>query len=334
MTRLLIISHEHALLPFAFRAKKQGMEVEVLIGNPRYRAAWEGRLPKLDLPASLAEQQDAVRALIAEQDVTVLTDSRQWTAALGGYPRVHGVGPSEPTEHGPVELAVGGWWTGDGWSRHHVLLVERGLWTGGGGPLLPGAILAVQPAEWPTAWEEALQRLEDRLKAASFLGLVQATIRLTPGGGWEHVGFEAGWSLFHAHAVLAGEDDSVAELLAGSEEIRVAGRFAAVLPVSVPPWPHRAHAKEHPRPVELPRELTRWVFFHDIVVEGVGLRTAGLGGLVGAARGVGRTAAGALLRAHAVAAQLQVAERQYRSDGGQQVAQAWTGLVEAGLVEG
>lgn len=332
-TKLLVISHEHALLPFAYRARKQGCEVEVLIGNPRYRAAWEGRLPKLDLPAAPPDEQyAAVRDLVAEQGITVLTDSRKWTEALAGLPGVFGVGPHEAHDPAPVEIAVGGWWTGEAWTRRHVLIVERGIWPGGLGPALPGAILCAHPAEWPEAWEAALQRIEDPLKSASFLGLAQAVVRLTPGGGWEHSGFEAGWPLFHAHAALADPEASVPALLRGEPE--APPPFAALLPVSVPPWPHRAHAKEAPRPIDLPHDLTRWVFFHDLAIVGRSLRTAGLGGLIGVARGVGRTPAGALLGAHNVAQRIGVAEKQYRTDGGQQIAQVWMTLVEGSVVSG
>lgn len=331
--RLLVISHEHMLLPFAWRAHRQGCEVTVHLGNPRYRKAWEGRLPKLDIPsgATLEATIASVRELALEQEMWVLTDSRNWTAVLEGVPRVVGVGPSEPWPPSPVELTIGGWWTGERWTHRHLLIAERGLWAGGLGPLLPGAILCVRPAEWPEAWGDILERLQDRLKAASFLGFAQTRLQ-TPGDAWVASGLEAGWPLFQAHAALADPDASIEALLAGED---AAGPpFALVMPVSVPPWPFQARgrAPEAPRPVGFPRDATRYVFFHDIAVEGEELRTAGLGGLVGVVRGVARTPAGAKLMARRIAVEFNVAERQWRTDAGDLAEQAWTTLVELGAV--
>jgi hypothetical protein len=45
--KALVISHRHHLLPFAWRLKQEGCEVDVIIDRDSYEKAWEGRFKPL-----------------------------------------------------------------------------------------------------------------------------------------------------------------------------------------------------------------------------------------------------------------------------------------------
>jgi hypothetical protein len=41
--KVLVASDQHYLLPFAWRLKREGVDVEVLVFKDRFESAWEGK---------------------------------------------------------------------------------------------------------------------------------------------------------------------------------------------------------------------------------------------------------------------------------------------------
>jgi hypothetical protein len=331
--KILVLSGRHGLLPFAYRLKREGHDVEVSISKERYEAAWRGRLKKFEFPHTGKRRIEAVQEVAQEAGVVVLTDDPRWTRSLAGAPRLFALGPSDALISNPM---LGAWFDGEAFRNRHLLIEERGLWPGGLGAAQPGAAVMVRTETWPHEFELVLESQLDRLKSAGFRGLCQVGFEVEPAEGEGEAkvvakGLRAGWPFLQAHAFLS-DCPSVGDILSGIEP-PMPSRYVVVLPVSVPPWPMRVQAGQAPARVEvdLPREMHRHVFFHDIEIGPDAVRTAGLDGLVGVVRGSAQNLHLARSRALAVAIQMGVPEKQYRSDAGQVSEWALARLEELGF---
>ena len=317
--RILVISHKHHLLPFAWRLAREGNTVHVKVQRDRYQRAWAGKLARWPGQGSMEEQADEVAAATRESDpLTVLTDSLTWQRLLRerGAQRVVGVLERPYPEDGKaLALAVGGWWTGEQWHSPHLWLQERGLWPGGLGPATPGAGMAVHLNYLPEAFGQFLVDAQDELKSEGFVGLVQLWVGMGE-GGWAVRGLTGGWPFLHTQAFVSELEDFGALLCGEGPAVR--HRYITVLPVSVPPWPTSCNVNSVEQPVTgLGRDDLSNVFFHDVVVDGESqtVRVAGTDGLVGVVRGASNYPSQSRALAHEIATRLTVGEKQLRLDG-------------------
>jgi hypothetical protein len=317
--KFLVVTHKHALLPFAWRLRNEGHEVQVaqVAGNSAYQRAWGGRFDNfLEGVEKRGEAMwEGMREVAEAADATVLTNSRRCSEVMAGYPKLYGV--LEPREVPPVGgLWVGGWFNGSKVVAPHLWVEDIGAWTGGQGPAVPTAGALVRLGE-DAPWLEVLRREEDYLKAKGFRGLVGvAVMPLPPNWEVQALGLVAGWRPLHTHAFVS-ELDPWGE---GFEEPVLPRAFVVVAAMSVPPWPNRPAEPVTQVPIEFnasePAKVRKQVFFHDMAIEDDHVMVAGLDGLVGVVRGAGDrlgTARGLCqLRCMAI----KLAGRQYRTDAG------------------
>ncbi|MHA2265731.1 MAG: hypothetical protein ACXAEN_25345, partial [Candidatus Thorarchaeota archaeon] len=79
--KALVISHRHHLLPYAWRLKQEGCEVDVIIDRDSYEKAWEGRFKPLFKGGKDKSEKrspkgkEAVRRVAEQEEAFVLTDS-------------------------------------------------------------------------------------------------------------------------------------------------------------------------------------------------------------------------------------------------------------------
>jgi len=322
--RVLVATFQHGLLPFAWRLKREGVEVEVLIRKEkRYGDVWEGRLPKFNIPDKSTDKQlySAIRDLIDEADLTVITDNRAVSKGLVGAKSLFPVLGGSPPPTALTRLWVGGWFTGETFLPPHLFIEDVGLWPGGLGPAVPAGGTLIQGTPLSPTLSAPLTDMTDDLKSRSFKGLARVAVGFTPQGAITALGWEAGWPFLHSHAFVS-ELPSLSDLLMGVATPPVAP-YVVVMPVSVPPWPLKCNlsSTETFLPVAvngggpgIPREVLKSVFFHDIKVKDSGVEVAGTDGLVGVVRGAGGRLSLAQGRALAVAGSLELPERQYRQD--------------------
>lgn len=330
--KVLVITHKHHLLPFAWRLHNHHhVPVEVIVKNKRFEKAWGGRLPKLELPqVGEKELYAAVREIVVEQGMVVVTDSDRWSQELGGIPNLF---PTLPFGKEPISpLYVGGWFDGERFISRHLYIEEWGLWPGGMGPSMPAVGTCIfNERNWPVGLEVALNYKKDELKGLSFRGLVLVALGIGGAtGSIEPLRMKAGWHLPHAHTFLSDLED-MPGLLMGLEQFPHKSIVMSAL-VTVPPYPFSSGRAEEPRGILIEsKELTKRMFFHDLQLNGEEITTAGLDGLVAIVRGSGRSfqvARGELLR---VANAIQVREKQFRTDAGLQTEQVYSYLQELGL---
>ncbi len=323
MLEILVINHRHGMLPFAYRLKREGHKVHTIINRDRYEKAWEGRfLPFITGQEKGQSQMDMVREIVTKNDVTVLTDSNRWSGGFSDLPKFFGTLVS--AAHNLPPTLLGGWFNGSELTGKHVLIYDMGPQQGGQGALhdthgnqIAGALTLIRPQVWPTEFDDHIARVCDELKTHNFKGLVQIGIRpvQAEGGGWQLIGFRAGWHFLHTHAFVA-DQPNLGDILEGTEPI-FPKRFTVVLPVTIPPWPltcdYRAKKVEN-----IGKNLTEAQFsntyFHDIQVEGTQVNTAGLDGLVAVAQGSGENLQFARHQALSIAHTLDLPEKQFRPD--------------------
>jgi hypothetical protein len=340
--KILALCNQHHLMPFANRLRLEGHDVEVVVWkagkSSRYERAWAGSLPQV-LRSSRGEVSDEhlAPAIEAAQrgQVTVLTDSYNAAHRFNGARRLF---PAVRTEELPQSvLRLGAWFDGEKMQALHGLCVDVGAWPGGLGAREPGGLTLVRidHSEAREIIGEMLEPLAERLKSKSFRGLVQVGLFLQAADGVPQVqGEEWGWPRLHTHAFVS-ELEGFGEVLAGQVPV-LPQKFVVVLPVSIPPWPSRA--AEGAAEVEIEGLTEEWqgkVFWHDIQVDAEArkLRTAGLDGLVGVARGAGHNVELARARAIQLVEQMRLPNKQYRPDVASMVGGALAGLESAfGLV--
>ena len=123
--KVLVISHEHGLLPLAWRLVREECDVSVAVCRSRFAKAWAGKFTPVWPPSKKigTEQLEAIEAITTEHDDTVvITDSLLWGEQLAGkVPRLY---RSLPVK-GPVgPLQLGGWCTGERFDGSAYLIIE------------------------------------------------------------------------------------------------------------------------------------------------------------------------------------------------------------------
>lgn len=340
--KILVLSNQHHLMPFANRLRIEGHDVEVVVWragkSSRYERAWEGSLPQALRPSQDETTDEHLEPLIEDArrgKVTVLTDSYNAAHKFSRAKRLFAsVRPEQLPES---QLRLGAWFNGEKFEALHGIYVDVGTWPGGLGPREPGGltIIRVDHSDARQLLGGMLEPMTDRLKSMSFRGLVQVGLDLRRADGEPLVlGEQLGWPHLHTHAFI-GELDGFGDVLAGASPV-LPQKFVTVIPVSIPPWPNRS--AEGAAQVEvggLTEEYQSRVLWHDIQVnaEERKLMTAGLDGLVGVVRGAGYYPELARAQALGLAQAIQLPNKQYRPDAGTAVGGALAGLEAAfGLV--
>ena len=332
MSNFLIISRQHGLIPFANRLRLEGHTVDLVVWKHRYEKAWEGSLVEKALRGSQGEiRRDILEGYIKhceEGKATLLTDVPSLTTPFANAViRYHHVEWDSPAR-GPIRL--GGWFDGETLRAPHLLVLDMGAWPGGLGASVAGGctLIAPDPAQDLGFLDVLWQPILERLKAQDFKGLVNADLEQDPEtGNVRLAGVEAGWPFLHTHCFIS-ELEGFGELLSGGVP-RLPKRFTVAIPVSIPPWPTQDARGRDPRPVEGLTEPNLGQFFwHDVVLEQDtrSIRTAGLDGLVGIARGAADTHYLARVLAVERARQLRVEEKQFRMDVSETVPQVLASL--------
>jgi len=334
MSKFLVVSHTHGLLPFGHRLQREGHTVQPIVVIKQFESAWHGKLKPSPRDSKSLLSEDFIRETFTQarsEGWTVLTDSFQLEKRLREefkIPPSHLYGrlrfPDEPSSI----LRVGGWFDGDRMGHLFGLIVERGAWHGGMGPDIDGSLtlIRIDNLKAKSLMESIIQKEVDELKSLDFRGLVQFGLEFqTETGSPQVKGVGAGWPSLVTHGFLS-ELDTFGQLL-HQDHLDVSQllpkKFVTVLPVSRPPWPTaKARFRFSTDPVEglTPQQMGR-VFWHDVQVdqEAGQLRTAGLDGLIGVVRGAADTSQLSLALALETATRLQIPEKQFRTDAGQQV---------------
>jgi hypothetical protein len=331
----LVISHRHGLIPLAHRLRHSGEGVDLIVWRKRFEAAWDGAFAQTLSRREgqiIPETMGVIQEQVESGRVTLITD----------YHGLRMQGPrvlralERPEDWKPTQIRLGGWFDGTQVVGSHLLVADLGLWPGGGGPRQEGGMTLVLPGpEADLSWLPDLwQPVVDQLKAQDFVGLVNAGIQINAQtGGPKLVHTDAGWPWLHTHAFLS-ELENTAETLQGlaEPEFTDGAKYTVVLPVSVPPWPIVGAQTAPVQPLAgLPPEAAAQYFWHDMRVGPEGMSSAGLDGLLGVSRGAGYTLDLARRRAIERAALLQVPEKQFRADVGENV---YTTLTQLELMFG
>jgi len=198
--KVLVISHQHHLLPVAWRLQGEGYEVQVaqVFANKRRRRAWEGRFSSfLDGVKIDQKSAEAVVEAATEAGATVLTNSTRWTENFAGYGRLYGVHNAEkPTNSERLKV---GFWCGTGKRTpegEHLVFYDYGAWSGGMGPEVASACTL---AHVPTPFA-GLAEYVARLRPAGFNGLCAVSLGQTGEPG--HI--EWGWPQLHTQVWMGG----------------------------------------------------------------------------------------------------------------------------------
>lgn len=331
--KFFISTREHGLLPVAHRLRLEGHDVEVLVHKPKYRKAWGGKITTFGKDAGVVKPGDLgdLPERVSSGEFIGLVDQVSWTLDQFAGPKTHGVLDTQKPTTG---FRAGGWFDGNHISAPHFLIYDMGAWTGGMGPLVPGGVTLVRDdapdTEGKTAFRE---QLESELKARDFKGLFNVGLLEDPETGLKLDGMEAGWPFGQVHAFLS-EVEGFGEVVSGNADPILPKKFVTVIPVSVPPWPNRGVAAESEIPIQglTPQQVGHF-FWHDMQVhqEHRELRTAGLDGLVGFARGAGQSPELARTRAVELAARVLLPAKQWRPDAGSLVPQVLAKMEEIGI---
>ncbi len=329
--KILVATHKHGLLPFAYRLKREGHDVEVLVFKDRYEKAWSGMFPKVVTGTGKnRESLTEMGRLAAKGEFVVLTDSKRGQEVFGGAQFLFGRGSW--ADAGPLgPIAVGGWFSGEAvvLGTEHFLVRDLGLWPGGLGPSVTGGVTLVRTV--PQAFKCLLEGpVLEQLKSQSFRGLFAVDVRVedeAPCAG----PVVAGWDFLHTHAFVS-DLDNLGGLLEGANG-RLLAEHVVAIPVTIPPFPSvsNIHAQEVKVGGLEPGDLGS-IFFHVIYTKGdQEVWTAGLDGLVAVVRGSGQNFQLALDLAVGRAAKLELPEKQFRPDVGSQVPGVLAMLENSGL---
>ncbi len=342
--KFLVASHQHGLLPFAWRLRKEKHEVEVLVFQDRFEKAWEGMFPKVITGNQKGRDSlVALATLAVDEGYIVLTDSHRGMAVFSDVPNLFGMFDTEPATN-PSPLAVGGWFDGTAVveGSEHMLVRDWGLWPGGLGESYIGGCSLVRRV--PRAFSPVLklERYLSWLTGSNFKGLFSIDIGMEPVDGEINLvagALSAGWDMPHAHAFIS-DLDSLGGLMGGAKP-QLLSDYVVALPISLPPWPYSypASANRKSAPVVevtgLTDKDTRSIFFHDFRTdEKYKVWTAGTDGLVAVVRGAAAHPDLARLRAVSLAEKIHLPGKQYRPDAGATLTQVLMGLEDAGMMDG
>lgn len=334
--KTLVLSHKHYLAPLAWRLSREGAETTLLVTKKRYQRAWEGRLPKplsgRDIPLDDLDLKPWVEAALTG-DTQVLTDLTQVPHSdFGAAPNLFFTLKTEAPTRDNYSLVLGGWFNGS-WHLPHWYVPDWGLFPGGTGPEVVAGGAVLRGRAYPT---DILEQLTEPLSQVGFRGLVGAGVRYNETSGkLEPTGhFHAGWDDWLHWELALCELPSWTSLLEGSSQTEGPTNdlppYTVGVVVSQPPWPSVGHPVPAQVELALAPQITKNTFFHDICVEEGRVLTAGTDGLVGVARGVGRSLDRARGQALATVGGLVFRERQVRLDVGAQVPGVVVGLEELG----
>lgn len=331
--KYLVISSRHHLLPFAWRLHREGVEVETVVLNDGYEKAWEQLLPKAVRGKGKnrhwwTEQIEASK----NGELIVLTDSPKYNSYFEGG-RVFGTYAGNLHTQ-PAAFGVGGWYDGGRLSHLHYLIGDWGLWPGGLGASVFGAMTALFPGgslpPVPTHFISELPEMRD------FAGLVSwwVDVGQHPDGTYYPTfhSHQFGWPWLSSH-LFVSELGSLSNLLSeGSAAINK--QFITAVPISVPPWPTICSIRPNPRPVGgLTNDDLASIFLHDFELgEDKELKMSGLDGLLGVVRGSGDDVLEAREAAVRLAAKIEMGEKQFRVDAGVSVYQVLNALEKTGLL--
>ena len=325
-TKVIVLSHEHGLLPLAWRLVREGCDVSVSIQRTRFAGAWEGKFH----PAFPPGGKDAIHRDLAtvtaalDAGAYVLTDSYIWADRLPVGPRVYSTLPAPQLP--PLQLL--GWLhEGQVVGPVYVAVADLGMWPGGQGPQShPAAVTLLRvPAE--------MGKLLLLVDPPPPNGLVRVGLQADEEGKLYTVGSASGWhfGFYHAYVAATGRITSALEGTASADS----GIFSVAAPVSIPPWPQLCNVTPAQLVLEsLPQQVLAATMWHDVRILGEGkLETAGTDGLVGVVTAAGRhwelcraalaDASGALLA--------RLPGGQFRVDFGQHVPQVLRTLEQLGL---
>ncbi len=312
MSKYLLLSQHHGLLPLAQRLRVEGHTVEHIPWRQRFEKAWGGVIDTA-LKGEARRDEETLGPVIelAEAgEVTVLLDSGRWAELFGGAKKLFGstVGESDL----PAPLRACGWWTGENLIHPHLLAVSLGAYPGNGGARVEGGAVLLRGYERVVqgAWAERF----DELKASGHRGLVQMHLGQALAPLWS----EGGWKGLHTHAWLAAQGGRLGDLLERGEGY-LPHAYSVVIPVTVPPWPVVGNVSSSPTEIEGPREAFSQAFWHDSTLQGERLMVAGLDGFVAVAHGEAQSLSLARRKAAAVAQAIGLPEKQVRFDTGEEV---------------
>ena len=310
---ILVASHKHHLLPFAWRLKREGHSVEVVVVKDRYEKAWEPLLPKaLKGKEKGAAGWEPWVARAKGGELVVVTDSPKVGALFEDAQFRFGPGTAEWTE--PPSLLLGWWSQGGGLPTPrtlvHWLAVDWGIWPLGLGPSLPGAVALLRANHDNDQVVELLAEVEEE-PGLNYLG-----VRWEPVSKEFHkIGHTGGWPFLLTHAFVSNLSNLGQTLENGGDEVGITEPFVVALPVSVSPWPVETHLPAPQLPVTgIGDADMRDIFFHDMTVREGQVFTDGLDGMLGVVRGAHRWPSVAHRRAMSLAARIQVPGKQFRPD--------------------
>lgn len=326
--RVLVASDQHYLLPFAWRLKREGVDVEVLVFKDKFEAAWEGMFDKALTGRDKKKENLALVSELAKAgEMTVVTDS---TRGFKAFPEGNIFPKLGKTNGASGPLAIGGWFDGRDFnhSLDHLLVNDWGTWPRGMGPLALGGVTLARET---TILHPHLDKLVDLLRAKGFRGLVSAQA-LVGETGWTLGSLDLGWPVIHSDAFIS--DLSSLGGLLEAKPVTLDARYVVAIPVTIPPWPIPAREVKARETLVggLSSEDTKNIFFRDFKRgEEFEIQTVGLDGFVCVVRGSANTLELARARALEVAYKIQIPEKQFRGDVANRSGIMLGNLLEAGF---
>jgi len=322
---ILVLSRQHQLLPFAYRLKREGHDVNGAIYHSGSRARYEDAYTGIMELAFRRRDKDRQRKLQALQElaqegkIVVLANDRRAMKEFTRAQYLFGRLPAEKHPQGTVRL--GAWFSGEEFQAPHLLIVDQTAAPGGLGAQADAALTMLRlPHEALETHFPQVLELRDELKSRGFRGLCQWGLTAQDQGLQLSGDSVYGWPSLHTHAFLSDLEDFGA-VLGGAEPV-IPQRYTMAVVVSQAPWPLLAH--EALKPTEVSKlsnaEMAR-VFWHDAQAdqETRTMQTVGLDGQVAVVRGSGYSFELAQSRALQICHRLQFHNRQFRPDAGGEV---------------
>ena len=106
----LVISHTHGLLPFAYRLKLEGEDVEPLVLTTSFEGSWKGKMNKILRNSQGQIDQEHLAPVVAQAEageVTVLTDSWSIQTIFQNAKKLFGI--QKPENPPRSVFRIGGW---------------------------------------------------------------------------------------------------------------------------------------------------------------------------------------------------------------------------------